>query len=431
MFCLVAFSALPHAASATNLLQAYRDALDHDAAYAMAKANRDAGLEKLPLGRSALLPNVTASANTAWNDLHNTSDGFQTWYNSNGYNVQLTQPLFNWPSWQGYKQGQLAAAMSEAQFIADTQDLMVRVAQAYFDVLAAAEVLDAQEALKTASLEQLELTKSSLEAGTVPITDVDEAQSRFDLASAQVIAAQNDLEVKRHALGRLVGTTPDNLAGLRKGVALAAPQPADINHWVDVAEKENPSIKAKQFAFASAEREVSRNVGANYPTVDFVASRQGSHTINTFNGTPNNTDQDSYMLQLSLPIYSGGRLSAKDREAVALKEKARADLQDTTLAIAQSARQNYLGAMSGLAQLKGLQSAVASSVSSLEGNKAGYEAGTRTNVDVLNAQSQVADARQRLARSRVETLLSLLRLKAAAGQLAVNDLAEINALLDR
>jgi outer membrane protein len=414
-----------------DLVEAYRAALINDATYAMARANRDAGLEKLPLGRGALLPNVTLSANTAWNDLNNTSDGFQTRYNSNGYSVQLTQPLFNWPAWQGFKQGELLAAMGEAQFINDSQDLMVRVAQAYFEVLAAAEVQDAQDALKGASQEQRDLTKSSLEIGTVPVTDVEEAQARFDLASAQLIGAQNDLDVKRYALGRFVGGEARDLAGLRKGLVLAAPQPSDMGHWVEVAEKQNPGIKAKELAFEYALREVSRNSGASYPSVDVVASRQTSHTVNTFNGVPNDTNLDSLMLQVSVPLYAGGRLSAKERESVALKEKARADLLDTTQVTVQAARQSYLGVMTGLAQLKGFESAVASSTSLLNSTQTGYEVGVKTNVDVLNAQAQVADARQRLARARVDTLVSLLRLKAAAGQLTEGDLVELNGLLGR
>lgn len=430
-FCLAALCGLSDVAVATDLLQSFRDALANDATYAMAKANRDAGLEKLPQGRSALLPNITLSANTAWNNLQNMSDGFRTKYNSNGYSVQLTQPLFNWPAWQGFKQGQLLAAQSEAQFIADTQDLMVRVAQAYFDVLAAAEVLDAQEALKAASLEQLDAAKESLQVGTVPITDVDEAQSRFDLASAQVIGARNDLNVKKYALGRIVGRDYDGLAILRKGIVLAGPQPEVMSHWVDAAETGNPAVKVKELGFEQASREVERNAAAHYPTVDLVAIRQDNNTVNTFNGMANDTNQNTVMLQLNLPLYAGGRLSAKEREAAALKERARADWLDTTRASAQAARQNFLGAIGGLAQMKGFESAVASSISSLNGIKMGYEFGTRTNVEVLNAQSQVADARQRLARARVDTLLSLLRLKAAAGQLADTDLAEVNALLDK
>ncbi len=421
---------LPIMAGATDLLESFHDALANDATYAMAKATRDAGVEKLPEARGALLPNVTLSANTAWNRLHNTSDGFHTEYNSNGYTLQLTQPLFNWPAWQQFKQGRLLAAQSEAQLAADREDLMVRVAQAYFDVLAANEVLDAQKALKSASLEQLNAAKTGLEVGTAPITDVDEAQARFDLASAQVIGAENDLEVKRQALGRIIGREPDSFAGLRKGIVLSGPHPGNMDQWVDAAENGNPAVKAKEFAFENAMREVGRNKGAHLPTLDFVASRDDSHTVNTFNGVPNFTNQDTVMLKLNIPLYAGGRLSAKDREAVALKEKARADLLDTRRASAQAARKNFLGALSGLAQMKGFESAVVSSTLSLESTKVAHEVGTKPLVDVLNAQSQVADARQRLANARVDTLMALLRLKAAAGRLSEADLAKINTLLE-
>jgi outer membrane protein len=430
--CLAAALAiLPTAGRAMTLAEAYHAVLLNDAVYAMARASRAAGLEKLPLARGALLPNVTLTANKGRNDLDNKSDDFRTYYGSSGYSVQLVQAIWNRPAWEGYKQGELLVAISEAQFAADTQDLIVRLAQAYFDVLAAVDVRDAQEALTTASLEQLELARGSLEAGTVPVTEVDEAQSRFDLASAQVLGARNDLEVKQFALGRLVGSETAHLSSWRTRMALAPPRPQDMTQWADAARRDNPIIRAKQVGFEYAKREISRAAGAYSPSLDLVVGRQGSRTVNTFNGAPNNTGQNSVMLQLTLPLYSGGRASAKERESVALQDRARADLDDTTRTVVQAARQSYLGVMSGLAQLKGLESARLSSASALDGIKAGYETGIRTNVDVLNAQAQVADTRQRIARARVDTLMSLLRLKAAAGQLGEKDLLDIDSLLQK
>jgi outer membrane protein len=252
--CIVSLCGVPKTALSLTLMDAYHAVLANDSVYAMARASRDAGLEKLPLARGALLPSVTLSANKARNDLSNRSDDFKSMYNSDGYTVQLVQPLLNRPAWEGYKQGELLAAMGEAQFLADTQDTMLRAAQAYFDVLAATDVLEAQEALASASREQLELTRSSLDAGTVPITDVNEAQSRFDLPSAQVLGARNDLEVKRYALGRLTGSEPDTLAGLRSRLALAAPQPQDMKRWTNAAELENLAVRTKQLGLDYAMR---------------------------------------------------------------------------------------------------------------------------------------------------------------------------------
>jgi outer membrane protein len=427
--CAMVAWSLP--ARAIDLLQTYQAALKNDPIYAAARASFDASAEKLVQARGALLPSATISGNRARNHLDNTSAGFQSDYSSTGSTLQLSQPLFNWPSWNTYRQGKSLVSQGEAQLIADTHELMVRVVETYFEVVAAQEVLDAQRVLVEASLEQLQLMEQSLENGTATITEVDEARARFDLATAQATAAHNDLEVKTHALKELAGQEFDGVDRLRSKISYPLPQPEDMRAWVKSAENDNPSVRAKQFAVEVADHEVGRSRGAHLPTLELVANRQDARTINTLSGTPNNTTQNAVILQLNLQLFQGGRQFSKDREAVALKERAGAEWLDAKRSARQLARQSYLGVINGLTQSLALESALASSLSSLEGNRMGLEIGTRRNLDVLNALSQVADSRQRLIKARIDGILAQVKLKAVVGRLSEADIAGLNALLDK
>lgn len=233
-------------ASAADLMQVYRDALANDARFSAARAQLEAGQEKVIQGRAGLLPSLGASANTTWNDVDSrTSTGINAdaRYNSNGYALQLTQPLFRWQNWVQYKQGELQTALADTQFMQARQDLILRVSEAYFNVLNAQDALAAVTQLRTAAAEQLEIARTSFEVGTVTITDVHEAQSRFDLAQAQEIAAQNTLDVSRQTLAQIIGKEPDVLATLREGVALQRPQPDNISDWVSAAERDGLGVQ--------------------------------------------------------------------------------------------------------------------------------------------------------------------------------------------
>lgn len=420
-------------AAAADLEQIYREALAYDAALAAARASAEAGREKLPQGRAGLLPSLNLTGNTNWNDstAHLATGNPSGRYNSNGWQVQLTQPLFRWQNWVQYKQGEMQAALADAQYQLAVQDLTLRASQAYFDVLGAQDVLAAAQALNEANTQQLALAKKSFEVGTVTITDVHEAQSRADLSSAQVIAAESDLAVKRHALLVLTGKEPDSLKGLRKGVALSRPDPTDIQSWVAAAEASNLSVQANQLVSEIATREVERNRAGHLPTVDMVASRGNTATSNPLgNFSAYNTDSTVVGLQLAVPLFQGGATNSRVREASALREKAVSDLDNARRTAAQNARQAYLGVTSGLAQVKAFEAAQVSSRSALDANKLGYEVGVRINIDVLNAQSQLFDTQQKLAKARYDTLMAQLKLKAAAGTLGDEDIKAINALLD-
>jgi len=420
---------------AADLLEVWRDAAAWDAQYAAARAQRDAGREKLPQGRAGLLPTILFSANTTWNESDTTlrANGVNVSrnYNSNGWNVSLTQPLFRWQNWVGYQQSELAAMIAELQLVQAGQELIVRVAQAYFDVLLAQETLATARAQKAAIAEQLEAAQKSFEVGAATITDTHEAQARYDLAVAAEIAAENDLAVKRQALRTLTGKDHDTLKGLRAGVRFEPPQPADPAAWSAAAESDNLGVQIAQTNFTIASREVEKQRAGHYPTLDLVAThgRSGSGFSSSAGGGVD-VKSSTIGLQLNVPIYAGGAISAREREAAALSEKARFDLDNARRQAALAARQAFLGVNSGLSQIKALEAGVASSRLALESNKLGYEVGVRINIDVLNAQSQLYDTQQKLAKARFDTLLAQLKLKAAAGSLSEADLAAINALLE-
>lgn len=432
------FAGIAHGA---DLMAVYRDAMAYDAQYAAARAALDAGREKLPQGRAGLLPNIGLSGSTVWNELDTNfrTPGVATrnsQYNTNGWTVSLTQPLFRWQNWVAYTQSELAVVQAEAQFRQAQQELIIRTVVAYFDVLVAQDVLATTQAQKISIAEQLESAKRNFEVGTATITDSQEAQSRFDLAVAQEIAAQNDLNVKRQVLRTVIGKEPEGLKNVRSMVQLKTPQPADIEKWAEMAESDSTPVQVSQAQYEIAMREIERQRAGHYPTVDLVATRgRNSSTAIVAagvagGGAGSDSNTNTIGLQLSVPIFAGGATSSKTREAVALKEKAAADLDYARRTAALNARQGYLGVTAGLAQVKAFEAALTSSQLSVESNKLGYEVGVRINIDVLNAQSQLYETRQKLVRARMDTLISLLRLKAAAGSLGEDDVVAINALLE-
>lgn len=423
-------------AQAADLRSVYQDALAHDAQYAAAQAALQAGREKLPQGRAGLLPNIALSANSTWNETDITRQvaGASTVpinYNTNGWSLALTQPLFRWQNWVAYQQSELAVALAEAQFEAARMDLVLRSAQAYFDVLLAQHTLSTAQAQKVAIGEQLAAAKKNFEVGTATITDTHEAQARLDLAEAQEIVAVNALEVAKFTLQTLTGKSEEGLKPWRRQVTLSTPQPADMNAWVALAESDATSVRIAQASHEIAQREVGKQRAGHYPTLDLVASR--GHNALGYSATTNSgleTESTAIGLQLSLPIFSGGAVSSKQREASALQNKAGADLDAAKRGAALSARQAWLGVSSGLQQVRAYEAALTSSNSALASNQLGYEVGTRINIDVLNAQSQLYDTTQKLARARFDSLMALLRLKQAVGKLGEDDINALNAHLE-
>jgi outer membrane protein len=419
---------------AADLMQVYREAQQNDQNFAGAQATLEAGREKMPQGRAGLLPSLTLSGNTVWNQNEISTPGGTTLakpnFNSNGYQATLSQPLFRWQNWVTYDQSKMQVVQAEANFAQAQQDLILRVSQAYFDIIYAIENLKAVRANKSAIGQQLESAKKNFEVGTATITDSHEAQARSDLAMAQEIAAESDLEVRRRALEAIIGKEPGPLATTRKDAALSAPQPSDMNQWVAAAEKDSITVQIQQAVADIAAREVDKQRAGHYPTLDLVANvgttkSYGSTLIGMLE-----TDYQNVGVQLNFPLFQGGLVVSRQREATANRMVAQSGLEAARRGAALSTRQNYLGVVNGLAQVRALKAALVSSQSALESNKLGYEVGVRINIDVLNAENQVYVTRRDLAKATLDTLMSQLKLKAAVGALGEDDVAQINTLLD-
>ena len=429
---LIAGASLSMTAHSADLLQIYRDALANDAQFASARASLSAGQEKITQGRANLLPTlgVGGTAGRTSQEVQTSQTVSGDW-KTNGYTITLAQPLVRWANWELYQQGKLSTAISEAQFAQAQQDIIVRVSQAYFDVLTSQDALASIQAQKVAITEQLASAKRNFEVGTATITDTHEAQARYDLAVAQEFAGINDLEIKRAALQQIIGKPAGALAGLRAGVKLNAPQPAQIDTWVSSAEAQNFNVLSQEFAVEIAKREIKRNRAGHLPTLDLIATRarnsQGASLTSANTSTTSNVN--TIGVQWNMPLFAGFAVDSRVREAISLEDKARADLENTRRTAAQGARQAYLGVNNGLAQVKALEAAEISSQSALESNRLGYQVGVRINIDVLNAQQQLFSTRRDLAKARYDTVMNGLRLKSAAGTLKEEDLASVNGLL--
>jgi outer membrane protein len=424
-------------AQAADLLDTFHAAQANDPVFAAARASQQAGREKLTQGRSQLMPNVNLNANSTFNDQTIKYQpptppfflGGTIRYNSHSYGVTLVQPLFRQQNWHAYSESELQVAQAEAQFKLAEQDLVLRTAQAYFDVLIAQDGVQLAEAQKKAISEQLEQAKRNFEVGTSTITDTHEARARYDLTVAQEIVAQNNLEIKRRSLQQLINAMPKELQPLGREFKLDAPQPADMEKWADDALLHSPQLAIAHAGAEIAEKEVARNRGGHYPTVDLVAN----YTQNTANGGSfgigSDTTNKSVGVQLNMPLFQGGAVNSKWREAEANRERAAQELENARRTVGTQTRLAYLGVVSGIAQVRALQQALTSSVSVLEASKMGHEVGVRTNLDVLNAQQQLYATRRDLYQAEYNYLMSQLRLKAAVGGLGEEDLSRVNQAL--
>ena len=433
-----AFAALvvAYPAAAEDLLQVYRDAQRYDAVYGAARFSLEAGRERIPQGRALLLPTIGLTANAAAISIEQQTNNqqlapdFTRRPTTLGYTLTLTQPIYRPQNLLQRDQADYQARQAEATFAQASQDLTVRTAQAYFDVLAAQDTLTLVGAQKAAISEQLAQAKRNFEVGTATITDTHEAQSRYDLIVAQEIAAQNDLDAKRRALQLVAGKEYTQLKPLRTDIRLAPPTPNDMQAWVDLADKQSYPVIIQQAITDVAQLEAKRQSAGHLPTVDLVGSygtTRDTGSIVSFVGREVTTGQIG--LQVAVPLYQGGSISSREREAAANYYKSRQDLENARRTAALTTRQTYLAVINGIAQVAALEQALTSSQSALDSNRLGYEVGVRINIDVLNAQQQVFQTRRDLAVARYNAILNQLRLKAAAGTLRDEDLDEVNRAL--
>ena len=433
--CALLFSGTP--AIAANLLEIYRLALASDPVYSAARASWTASQEKMPQGLAGLLPQASLSASTQYNDRdlrfrNPTIAGSQAQYNSNSTSVSVSQPLYRKQNFVAYDQGKTQVALADVQFASVGQDLILRVSQAYFDVLLASANLSFTQAQKTAIGQQLAQAKRNFEVGNATITDTHEAQARYDLVTAQEIGAQADVEVKNRTLEQLIGRPAPALAGPARNFSPTPPTPNAMEPWVERARTNGLAVRIAQETLNFQSQDVVRNRGAHYPTVDAYASLTDSgQGSGVQGGSGTDTTSKIIGLQLAIPLYQGGIVNSRVREALANEDKARQDLENARRSAELAARQGYLGVTSNIAQVRALEAAVISNQSSLDSTILGQQVGVRTQVDVLNAQQLLFSARRDLAQARYNYIASFLRLIAAAGELDEEDLQRINSRLEK
>ena len=423
-------AALAGTAQAQSLLQLYESARGHDAAYRAAQSQYQANLARAEQARALLRPTVGLGANLSETDLSNDTVNREFRYGTRTATLSASQPLYRPANVASRSQGLKQLELAEAQLLAAEQDLMVRLSQAYFDVLTAEATLASVKAQKTAVAEQLAAAKRNFEVGTSTITDTREAQARFDLVVAQEIAAENDLRVKKLALDQTAGTQGAAPHPLARTAALGMVS-GDLDSWVQQSGERNPSVRQARTGLDIAKLETEKAQAGHKPTLDLTAGYNITRYRNPIPGTQSDTTASTVGLALNVPLYAGGAVSQRVQETVALEEKARNDLEGAQRAVAQATRTAYLGVQSGLSQVNALQAAEASSQSALDANKLGYQVGVRINIDVLNSQSQLFQTQRDLARARHEVLLAQLRLRQAAGVLQASDLQTINSLLQK
>ena len=427
-------AALALPAQAQSLIELYQSARSFDASYQSAKSQFDATLAKADQAKSAILPvanlalGLSRSTQEVVPDLGPSSDRS---FGTQSATISASQPLYRPANWASYQQGIKQLDLAQAQLQSADQDLIVRVGQGYFDVLAAQDSLTIVRAQKTAVAEQLASAKRNFEVGTSTITDTREAQARYDLVIAQEIAAENDLRVKKIALDQLVGKNNAQPLALALPLKLPALQPSDVNVWVQQSEAAHPAIGQSQIALDVALLETKKAQAGHKPTLDLSASYSAMNNLegSSSAGVGSRVNAGSIGLSFNLPLFAGFATQNRIKETIALEEKARNDLEGAKRAVAQGTRTAFFGVLSGQGQVAAFEAAEASSQSALDANKVGYQVGVRINIDVLNSQSQLFDTKAKLAKARYDVLLGGLKLRQANGTLKADDLQSVNALL--
>jgi outer membrane protein len=443
-------------APAADLLAVYQRALQNDPQLREAEANRLAALETKPQALSALLPQL--AGNGLVTREHDTGQStitqpltsppgpvlLQTYpfdgriaTTTHKYGVDLKQNLFRWENWVALKRADAQVAQAEADYQAAQQDLMARVAQRYFDVLAAQDDLEAQQVALVSIQRQLDQAESRFQIGLIAITDVEEARAAHDTGAAAVIAAKRTLASTQELLREITGDPFDWLARPIEPFELANPDPVNEDRWVDMALQQNLALVSSRLAADIARENIGAARGGHFPSLDLVGSRYKLTTngLDTFTdgtpagGTTLNQNQRTIGLQLTFPIYAGGMVSSQVRQAVYLHRAAKERVERVARQTEHDARDSYLGVLSEISRVKALRRAVESSATSLRATESGYEAGTRTAVDVLQSRQLWVQAQTDYSRSRYDYMLNVLKLQQAAGTLSQQSLERINSLL--
>jgi len=427
-------SGLPLFASAADLSTIYHEALLNDPQYRAAQSALEAAREAKPQAWAAWLPHLNFTAQRIGDETKTTSSSSNLLplgtrnSNSNRYILSLSQAIYHHDYVIALRQADDSIAQAVATFDSAKQSLMLRTAVAYFNVLAARDSLDFARAEKKAVSEQLHQTQQRFKVGLIAITDVREAQAGYDQTVAQEIVAKNALAISYEALRELTGKMQPDLNALAKKSPLAPPQPDNIDDWVKTALQQNTTLIAAEKSLNIASEEVNRQRAGHYPSLDLTATKTRVDG-GTFSTTTYNSDDTSLILQLNVPLYSGGLTSAMTRQAKYKRQQAREQYEQQRRSTERQTRSAFLTLMANISQVKALKQALTSSETALEATRAGFEVGTRTAVEVLNSQQELYHARSNLARARYDYFLQNLRLKQAAGTLQQADLQQINRWL--
>ena len=432
----LAFACLATAARGEDLLQIYREAQAQDPTIASARSQWEATQENVPQARSTLLPQLSAQGQANANNYDatiNTNPKFNVsqQYGFGNLTFSASQPLYRPQNVIALDQAREQVVQSDFTLGIAQQDLIIRTATAYFDVLLAEYNVELAQQQKKAVSEQLAQAKRNFEVGTATITDTNEAQAKFDQITATEIQAQNDLDNRRTALMAIIGRMPKNLKRVGRGFDPPLPDPANVDYWVNRALKENLSVRSAQSNYEIASLEVDRARAGHLPTLDAVASAgftaQSGSTTTDLGG---NSRQQLFGIVLNVPIYTGGFVNSRVRQAISLQDKARADLELAKRTAVTNAQDGFTGVKSAAASVKAFEQAVASAEVALQSNILGQEVGIRTNLDVLNVQQDVYSTRRDLANAYFTYLIAVLRLKSAIGDLTEQDLEAINRRLN-
>lgn len=431
---LLALAGAP--ASGQSLVELYRSARDYDAVYQGARAQYAASVARAAQARAGVLPsiNLTAGASFTEQDLSSGGTSTSRGVNSRNVGINLTQPLYRPANWAAYEQSGLQEEIAQSQLVLAEQDLVVRVSQAYFDVLASYDSLVLVRAQKLGVVEQLASAKRNFDVGTSTITDTREAQARYDLVVAQEIAAANDLEVKKIILDQLVGQAGSSPTPLAAPVVLPPLAPNNVEAWLAQAEAMHPAILQASRGVEVATLEIRKAQAGHLPTVDAqLGYNITTNPQNTTSSTPSagktRVGAASVGVVFNMPLFAGFATENRVRETLALADQSRATLDNTRRSVSVSTRAAFLGLVSGASQVKALEAAEASSQVALDANRMGYQVGVRINIDVLNSQSQLFQTKRDLAQARYNVLLGSLRLRQANGTLTPDALDALNATL--
>jgi outer membrane protein len=427
-------TAMPGLAAAQSLQELYDAARGFDATYLAARANAASAEFRAEQSYALARPSaaMTAGISGAVTDTPTLPSAKTGTTASAAVNGKV--PLFNRANGFTIDQARKSLVSAQADLDAAEQDLILRVAQAYFDVLASQDALSTTRANKAAITEQLASAKRNFEVGTATITDAREAQAKFDLATAQEIAAENDLRTKRVNLDTLVGRSNVEPKLLLVPVVLPSPMPANAEEWVTVGDQQHPTVRRARVGLEVAQLETQKARAGTLPTVDAVASVSGSDArgqLPNYTRSTGTSAVGSVGVQMNWVLFSGGAVQNRIKETLSLEEKAKQDLEAARRGVAGGTRVAYFGVQSGLAQVKALEAAESSAKLALEATQLGYKVGVRVNLDVLNAQTQLFTTQRDLAKARYDVLVNTLRLRQASGQLAPTDVDAVNRLLAR